>query len=413
MIRILHTSDLHLGMENYGRPNPESGLSTRLEDFLGTLDAMVEFALTREVDLFLFCGDAYKNRDPNPTLQREFARRLARLRRGGVQVFLLVGNHDLPNALGRATAIEIFHTLEIDGVHIGDSMQLHRVPTRAGPLQVVSLPWVTRSRFLPREDVRERTVDEINAMIEERVARALDEQAAELDPGLPAVLAAHVHVSSATVGAERNIMLGHEYQVLKSTVAHPRFDYVALGHIHKHQALGSEPPVVYCGSSQRIDFSEENETKGFVLVEIDPTSKAAGEPYARWEFVPLPARRFVTVTVDANSEDPTETVLEAMARHDIADAVVRLHLRIHERNLPRLDDLEIRRKLRNAYYLAAFKKEIERDRRVRLGDHRIEALGPVEALKVYLETRETPEARAVALLERAQALLQEEREEER
>ena len=78
-MRILHFSDLHIGVENYGRTDPETGLSTRLADFLSSLDEVVEYALTEDVDLVLLAGDAYKGRDPSQTHQREFARRLARL----------------------------------------------------------------------------------------------------------------------------------------------------------------------------------------------------------------------------------------------------------------------------------------------------------------------------------------------
>src|SRR3972149_330088 len=109
MLRVLHTADLHLGMENYGRLDPATGLSSRVADFLAALDETVDYALNNAVDLYLFCGDAYKTRDPSPTYQRELARRVHRLTLSGVSVFLLVGNHDLPNAVGRATTVEIFN----------------------------------------------------------------------------------------------------------------------------------------------------------------------------------------------------------------------------------------------------------------------------------------------------------------
>ena len=102
-MRILHFSDLHIGVENYGRIDPDTGLSTRLGDFLASLDQVVEFALSENVDLVLLAGDAYKGRDPSQTHQREFARRLSRLSQAAVPTFLLVGNHDLPAAASRAT----------------------------------------------------------------------------------------------------------------------------------------------------------------------------------------------------------------------------------------------------------------------------------------------------------------------
>ena len=76
MVRILHFSDLHLGTENYGQFDPETGLSSRMGDFIAALDRVVDYALATDVQLVLFAGDAYKTCDPSPTLQREFARRV-------------------------------------------------------------------------------------------------------------------------------------------------------------------------------------------------------------------------------------------------------------------------------------------------------------------------------------------------
>ena len=139
-MRILHFSDVHIGVESYGSTDPDTGLSTRLMDFLATFDEVVDFALDNSVDLVLFAGDAYKSRDPSQTHQREFARRIARLSREGVPVFLLVGNHDLPHIASRATALDIFPTLSVPNVTIGDRLDTYIVDTAAGPLQVVALP---------------------------------------------------------------------------------------------------------------------------------------------------------------------------------------------------------------------------------------------------------------------------------
>ena len=106
-MHIVHFADVHIGVENYGKTDPETGLSTRLGDFLKSFDEVVSYAIDTRADLVLCCGDAYKSRDPSQTHQREFARRLVRLSAAGIPVFLVVGNHDMPNVVGRATALEI------------------------------------------------------------------------------------------------------------------------------------------------------------------------------------------------------------------------------------------------------------------------------------------------------------------
>ena len=68
----------------------------------------------------VFAGDAYKTRDPNPTYQREFARRIKKIADAGIPVVLLVGNHDLPAGARRATSISIFDTLAVPNVYVAD-----------------------------------------------------------------------------------------------------------------------------------------------------------------------------------------------------------------------------------------------------------------------------------------------------
>ncbi|HZB96695.1 MAG TPA: metallophosphoesterase, partial [Herpetosiphonaceae bacterium] len=75
MPKMLHLADIHIGMENYGRTDPATGLNTRLQDYLQRFDEALTYALeTEPVDIVLIAGDIYKNRTPNPTHQREFAR---------------------------------------------------------------------------------------------------------------------------------------------------------------------------------------------------------------------------------------------------------------------------------------------------------------------------------------------------
>ena len=268
-MRILHFSDVHIGVESYGSTDPDTGLSTRLIDFLATFDEVVDFALDNSVDLVLFAGDAYKSRDPSQTHQREFARRIARLSREGVPVFLLVGNHDLPHIASRATALDIFPTLSVPNVTIGDRLDTYIVDTVAGPLQVVALPWIRRSAFLAREETRSLTIEQINRQLEERVTTMLTWQVESLDPAIPAVLTAHVSLNTAKTSSEQSMLLGRDPVLMQSALARPELDYVALGHIHKRQTLSQNPHVVYSGSLERIDFGEENDEKGFCIIDLD------------------------------------------------------------------------------------------------------------------------------------------------
>lgn len=271
-------------------------------------------------------------------------------------------------------------------------------------MQVVALPWVTRSLLLAREEYKDKPVAEINRLLEERLTRLIQAQTQDLNPRFPTVLAGHVLLSEATLGSEKGMTMGKEPVLLKSNVANPAFHYVALGHIHKHQVLHVSPPVVYAGSLQRIDFGEEAEEKGFCVVDIEES--LTGEPYfsASFRFVPVRARSFLTIEVEADGEDPTAQVLEAIARREIKEAVVRLNISIPAPKEGLLREGDLRKALQEAHYLI-INKNVKREQRIRLGGKSTEELTPQEALGYYLKSKNTPPARAKVLLEYAEHLL--------
>jgi exonuclease SbcD len=406
MIKLLHLADLHIGMENHGRVDPASGLHSRLNDYLARLDEAIDVGLQAGVDLVLIAGDVYKSRTPNPTHQREFAKRINRIRQAELPVVILTGNHDISPTAGRAHSIEIFDTLTIEGVTIADRPRLHVIETRSGPLQLIALPWITRHALLTKEELRLASFLEIEAMLLQRVDNFLRTSAEQLDPDVPTVLTIHGTIDGATVGAERQVMLGRDLVLPRGMVALPGIDYVALGHIHKHQSLGEHPPIVYPGSIERIDFGEEHEDKGCVLVDL---SKGA----TRWRFHKLAARPFVTVAVDVRgSAEPQARVATAIEKRALRDAVVRVKVDATAEQAALLRTDEIQRQLEEAgvFAIAAIAIDVERSSRARLGEGAqdlLEGLTPRRALELYLQTKNTPEDRIAALLAAAEELFAE------
>jgi exonuclease SbcD len=402
MIRLLHFADLHLGVENYGRLDPQTGLSTRIGDFLRSLDLVVDHALSQDVDLVVFCGDAYQSVHPSPTNQREFARRIRRLSEAKIPVLLLIGNHDLPLAAGKAASTEIFSTLDVPNVVVATTVESHLMKTKRGAVQVVTVPWPVRSHLLAKAQFRGKTTDEVNEDLAEAVTGLVRRKIEGLDPDLPTVLAAHVTVFGAetSYGGQASVFLGRDVIFPNSLLADRAFDYVALGHIHKHQVVRqADPPVVYSGSIERIDFGEEKEEKGFVLVELDKGRTG-------FRFVPLPVRDFLTIEVKADGPDPTAQVLEAIANHDLGEKVVRLIVRTSAEKEPLLNEAEIFGALSSAFHVAALIKDVERPVRLRIGERNYEEMTTREILETYLKVKQVPRQRAQVLLRYAEQLSQ-------
>jgi exonuclease SbcD len=187
-------------------------------------------------------------------------------------------------------------------------------------------------------------------------------------------------------GSERSVMLGRDLVVPQSALADPAWDYVALGHIHKHQLLtSSRPPIVYPGSLERIDFGEEADPKGFCWVEL-----AQGE--TAWRFVPVQARPFRTVEADVRrAPDPTAAVLAAIEARDIADAIVRVQIKLGEGQEAALRQREIEAALSRAN-LAVINKETERETRIPGVGANPESLTPLQWIERYFAAKnKTPE----------------------
>ncbi len=402
-IRLLHLADIHIGMENYGQLDADVGINSRVVDFLRCFDEAIEYALGNEVDLVIFAGDAYKTRDPNSTYRREFAHRVKRLADAGIPVLLLVGNHDLPTAARRASSISIFQTLGVANVTVADTGKVHRITTRRGlPVQVATIPYPIRSRLLAHDEFKDMSFHKLDAELQKLITGNIQALVEELDPCIPAILAAHLSVSEAKQGSEQHVMIGRDVVILKSVVADPAFDYVALGHIHKHQDLnqGAHPPVVYAGSIERIDFGEEGEEKGFVVADIE-------RGQASYQFIPVHARPFITIRIRAEGPDPMAQIRDEIARHDVRGAVVRVMIRVGEEEEKLIQEQEIRRALKGAHYISTIHKDVERRYRQRLGGHSPETLTPQEALRRYLEAKEVPPERIETLLEYADRIFQE------
>jgi DNA repair protein SbcD/Mre11 len=185
-----------------------------------------------------------------------------------------------------------------------------------------------------------------------------------------------------------------------SLLARPCFDYVALGHVHRHQVLCDQPYIVYPGSIERVDFSEETEDKGFVLIDLAKND-------TRMEFCPLPVRPFCTIRVDlSKAKDPQAQLLKVIAKENIQDAVVRLIYQLRSEQLDQIDNAALQQVLESAHthtIHAELISQLARPRLPELGTgHHME---PLDALKAYLANQPDLDDIAQDMLDVATALI--------
>jgi exonuclease SbcD len=401
-LRILHFADAHIDIANYGRHDPVTGLPVRVGDFLSALDQIVDAAIEQQVDLVIFAGDAYKDRNPQPTFQRAWGQRIMRLSEAGIPTLMLVGNHDVAPAVGRAHTIEEFKTFHIPHVHIADRLALYTPEMLGVPVQVITVPWITRAAVMTREESAGKSLNEVLMLIEERVDEAIAALLDQTTADTPVILAAHASVKGARYGSERAVMLGHELLLGGRAINDRRVDYVALGHIHKHQCLnvGAHPPAVYPGSIERIDFGEVREDKGFVMAEVT-------RGRTEWRFIRLKTRPFLDISIETRAAESfmADILSQLPSADEVAGAVCRVQLTYPRDWETRLDEGPIRARFAEALSFQLRKHWLEANRS-RVGDGTpVESMPPEELLELYWRTMDIGDEEIAALHRLARTVL--------
>jgi exonuclease SbcD len=406
MLTILHFADAHIDMTNYGRHDAATGLPVRVLDFLKSLDTIVDTAIREKVDLVLFAGDAYKDRNPAPTFQREWGRRVMRLSRAGIPTLLLVGNHDTSPSLGRADTLDPFNTLEVPNVIVLDHPAFLRPVDLWGlPLQVIALPWVSRSGLIASQELTTTEPEKVDQAIEERLTAIVQNMLEEADPGLPIVLTAHASVQGAVYGGERAVMLGGDLLLPGSLVRDPRLDYVALGHIHKSQNLNehAHPPVIYPGSIERVDFGEAADDKFFVIAHVERSHTEV-----EWRKL-TGIRPFIDRHLLLKSqEDVTGQLLKSLPHAPkLEGAIVRLVLEYPRDWEALIDEAALREVTSGAFEFHLIKRPmVEARSRLAQGEG-VSSLTPLELLDIFWRSSHVTPAEQANLQKLAKEIMEE------
>jgi len=359
-MRLLHTSDWHLGRTLHGL----SLLDAQRE----AVESMVSEAIVREVDLFLVAGDVFDRAVPAIEALRILNDAVARLNQASIATVLIAGNHDSGERLST------YSSVLRDGVWVvGDAGEIATpivLHDEHGEVLVYSLPFLDPDLVrheLGGAEPLERSHDAVMTRALELIAA---DQRARGNPRSIAIGHAFVVAGEApeVSESERDLSIGGVQSVPASRFGET-FDYVALGHLHRPQQVGS-PAVRYSGSLLRYSFSESGHGKSFLLIDIGaPGSEIAIEQVAIAQ--PRPMSRLRGSMTELLSEEHAE------ARDHFVELVV-AEESYPERMHARLD----------AVFPYALRKEFVSTRESELGAARGDARGrdPLEVVRDFLES---------------------------
>jgi exonuclease SbcD len=267
-MRILHTSDWHLGRSFHG-----VGMLPAQRQFL---DQLVQTVRDRSVDVVLIAGDVYDRALPGVDVVNLLSDTLARIREAGARVIMTSGNHDSASRLGFGSAI-----LAHGGVHLRTKLSELAAPVELA-LDGATLAFYGIPYLEPRlcaEELGAESPSHTAVRVAPLQQVGADLAARRTGGTVHALVLAHTFASGGiTSDSERDLSIGGVGAVPLDLF--DGLDYVALGHLHGRQQLSHT--VRYSGSPLPYSFSEAGHRKGGYLVEFD-TGGLAGVEEISWE----------------------------------------------------------------------------------------------------------------------------------
>ncbi len=282
-MKFVHVSDLHLGFQTYPREE---------QDLFKGITHVFDTAFKEGIKLVIIAGDIFDRRDPLPQIQKGFAGVVSKAVREGVNVFMITGNHEGAPFSERNIHLDVYSELDIPGVTVSKIPNIYRM---CG-LNIISLPYPFKRNLLSREEYREKSETEVLQTLNDKLLLIEGELLKDIDGSLPTLLVAHIPILEGKMNDYSYSRFDAEIPISVEAIDREPFSYIALGHYHKMQFITSRRfghPFVYAGSLDRITFSEENDPKGFYVVDIDEKSKKASFDFRENCF----ARKFYTIEV--------------------------------------------------------------------------------------------------------------------
>lgn len=302
-MRLIHTADWHLGKHIEGQ--------SRLTEQELFLNDFVEIVEEKKADMILIAGDVYDSSNPPARAEQLFYDTLKKLSDGGRRLIVVVaGNHDNPERIVSAAPLAMEHGILMSGtqktvIPTGIYGQHQVVESGEGYVKVkmnsetivlLTVPFPSEKR-LNEVLYEEMTGEEEKlASYNERLKLLFDSLAVHFEKDTVNLIVSHLFVmDSIEEGSERSIQLGGSY-IVDPAIFPKEADYIALGHVHKPQAVPKHPYIRYSGSPIEYRKGEERYVKQVLCVDIEAGKEPAIEAVPLRQYKPIEVWKCESVT---------------------------------------------------------------------------------------------------------------------
>jgi exonuclease SbcD len=319
-MKILHTSDWHVGKVLKGRD--------RYDEHEAVVRSIIETARAEDVDLVLIAGDLFETSAPSPKSQGLVMRALLKLREDGRHVVAIAGNHDNPNLIDSVYRPVLGEL----GLHL---LGTPRAPASGGTItlttrtgeqaKVAAMPFLSQRYAVRAAELLLHENAEHALDYARRVAAIIKALTERFTPDTVNIVMAHATLlGGRRGGGERDVQTAFEYEV-PSSIFPSSAHYAALGHLHRQQEIPAPCPAFYSGSPLAIDFGEEGNEAGALIVTATPGTRADARRVPVLGSRPLKTLRGSLDQVIADGEQSNDAYLRVIlaekARAGLGDLV--------------------------------------------------------------------------------------------
>lgn len=336
-MKIIHFSDTHVGYSAYNRLD-ESGYNQRESDFYNAFKQVIDFVIAKKPDLVIHSGDVFDSVRPTNRAISFVLEQIVRVSKAGIPIVLIAGNHETPRLRETGSVFRVFEHL--DGVFPVFKGRLETF--KFGELMVHALPHCVDKEVFNSELAKMRPDSKFRYNV--------------------AMLHAGV------VGLSVFKMGEFNEQLAQTGNLHKDFDYVALGHYHKHCEIADN--AVYAGSTERAGFGEIGESKGFVVVDLAEGTREFKELDIRemLDIGPIDCSRKAFDEIDA-------AIRKRVEMQNVSGKVVRITLKnIRPKDHQNLDMASLKKLLRTALHFQIKAETLNDEQVVASGDMMFDTL---------------------------------------
>ena len=323
MARILFVSDIHIGIRYPYQVNLRTGLSQRTMDFIEALARVVNYAIEREIDIFVICGDLYDRVTIGPTLLRQVREKIWQpLISNRIPIVLVGGNHDSPQILEKGSPFgEISIIPENYAIRYPQS-RIVKARNTGEEIGFVLLPYMTATQAVAyaEEQIGEEIERGQHMLRSQQLFRDwIKHEVKQLNTKTKFIVG-HYYVEGSKIGTlPYPDQLPHEFKFKRDMLPLESITLAVFGHIHTTQVLLNGKLLVP-GSLERVNFGETTEDKGFYIFDTNTSKLEFHSNNPR----PL-VRKFIEVPSDI--QNPTDFILSRLPQK-IEGAIVRLDIQI-------------------------------------------------------------------------------------